>query len=137
MEYNKSYCQKNKLKYSEQREFIYNCLAESDTPLSAYDIIHQMTVKEQKNINPPTVYRAINFLLDNGFIHKIDSLKAYIACKHKHSHNGVCFVKCKSCDNIHDHFDYPLPAELASKLKNLDIQEWQLEVKIKNCTKCA
>ena len=60
---------------------------------------------EGKPIAPPTVYRTLEFFLDNGFVHKIESRNAYAPCEHfGHAHQGVLLLceKCGRSDEIED-----------------------------------
>ena len=78
-------------------------LSRSPAPLGAYAIIDEMARLEGKPIAPPTVYRTLEFFLDNGFVHKIESRNAYAPCEHfGHAHQGVLLLceKCGRSDEI-------------------------------------
>ena len=52
------------------------------------------------NPAPPTVYRALDFLLEQGLVHKLDSLHAFVGCSHpEHPHNGQ-FLICEDCGDV-------------------------------------
>ena len=70
-----------------------------DQPLGAYAIIQKLSESQNRIVAPPTVYRTLDFLVDNGFVVKIESRQAYVACDHlghDHDHHGIVFscVKC-------------------------------------------
>ena len=47
---------------------------------------------------PPTVYRALDFLMANGFVHKLESVNAFVACHHPNaSQHSVPFLICNRC----------------------------------------
>ena len=80
-------------------------LAESPAPLGAYAIIEALSKREGKPIAPPTVYRTLEFFLEHGFLHKIESRNAYAPCEHLgHAHQGVLLLceKCGRSDEIED-----------------------------------
>src|ERR1700691_672295 len=72
-------------------------LGESPAPLGAYAIIEALSKREGKPIAPPTVYRTLDFFLDHGFLHKIESRNVYAPCEHLgHEHHGILLI-CERC----------------------------------------
>ncbi|MCX8253779.1 hypothetical protein RHAL1_01640 [Beijerinckiaceae bacterium RH AL1] len=74
-------------------------LAGADQPLGAYAIIQKLSEAQSRIVAPPTVYRTLDFLVDNGFVVKIESRQAYVACDHvghDHDHHGIVF-SCAAC----------------------------------------
>ena len=70
---------------------------QSHRPLGAYDILAVLSEQDGRRAAPPTVYRALDFLLENGLVHRIASLNAFIGCIHpEHPHQGQ-FLICRSC----------------------------------------
>ena len=66
-------------------------------PLGAYAILDELSRREGKHVAPPTVYRTLDFLLERGFVHKIESLNAYAPCEHLgHAHHGMLLI-CEAC----------------------------------------
>lgn len=67
-------------------------------PLGAYDILAVLAA-EGRSSAPPTVYRALEFLLEQGLVHRLSSLNAFIGCSRPgHSGSGQ-FLICRSCGN--------------------------------------
>ncbi|APD50619.1 Fur family transcriptional regulator [Francisella hispaniensis] len=91
----KEFCEKNKYRFTKPREQVLETIFSQDTPLSAYDILEILS--EKKQINPPTVYRAIDFWSKHGFIHRVESISAYIACDIQHKHEGTQIIICNKC----------------------------------------
>jgi Fur family zinc uptake transcriptional regulator len=81
------YCEAHKHRLTEPRLAVLKIIAESAKPLGAYEILEKLG-KTIKNPKPPTAYRAIEFWQEHGFIHRIESLNAYIACEAGHQHKG-------------------------------------------------
>jgi len=72
----------------------------SEKPLGAYDILAVLSEADRRRAAPPTVYRALGFLLDNGLVHRIASLNAFIGCSHpQHRHVGQFFI-CRNCHTV-------------------------------------
>jgi len=75
-------CDARKARLTPIRETVLKTIWASHRPLGAYEIVDQMSQSETSahRVLPPTVYRAIQFLLDQGLIHRLSSLNAYIGC---------------------------------------------------------
>ena len=65
-------------------------------PLGAYEILDILRTERQGSA-PPTVYRALDFLLRNGLVHRIESLNSFVGCPNPDSHHGGQFLICRSC----------------------------------------
>jgi Fur family transcriptional regulator, zinc uptake regulator len=100
-----SACAEKGLHLTALRRQVLGILAESSAPLGAYAIIDRLSRLEKKPIAPPTVYRALEFLLEHGFVYKIESRNAYAPCEHLgHAHHGALLLceKCGRSDEIED-----------------------------------
>jgi len=92
-------CQERGVRLTEQRKSVLQLLCVSDKPLSAYELLDRMrgTVK---NPAPPTVYRALDFLLEQGLVHKLESLHAYVGCTHPEHPHASQFLICDDCGEV-------------------------------------
>jgi Fur family transcriptional regulator, zinc uptake regulator len=100
-----SACARKGLLLTPLRQQVLAILAESSAPLGAYAIIDQLSRREGKPVAPPTVYRTLEFFLENGFVYKIESRNAYAPCEHLgHAHHGALLLceKCGRSDEIED-----------------------------------
>jgi Fur family zinc uptake transcriptional regulator len=71
----------------------------SHRPVGAYDILGRLDSGARKPA-PPTVYRALDFLIEHGLVHRIESMNAYLGCNHpEQSHTGQ-FLICRECGNV-------------------------------------
>ncbi len=68
----------------------------SHRPIGAYAILDSLR-EDGRSAAPPTVYRALDFLLEHGLIHRIESLNAFAGCSHPGESHLVQFLICKSC----------------------------------------
>ena len=72
-------------------------LLSSHRPLGAYEIIEELA-KSNPRPAPITVYRALEFLMENGLVHRIESRNAFLACAHDHDEAAmVAFLICERC----------------------------------------
>ena len=100
-----SACARQGLHLTPLRRQVLIILAASSNPLGAYAIIDRLSRLEGKAIAPPTVYRTLEFFLEHGFVHKIESRNAYAPCEHLgHAHHGALLLceKCGRSDEIED-----------------------------------
>ncbi|MDE1961079.1 MAG: transcriptional repressor, partial [Xanthomonadaceae bacterium] len=71
------------------------------------------------NAAPPTVYRALDFLIDNGFIHKLQSINAYVSCHHPSVVHQVPFLICDVCESATEICDERVSGMLAEQARAL------------------
>jgi len=100
---------------------ILEALRASQRPLSAYDLI--ATIGQRVPASPPTIYRALKKLISDGKVHRIESLNAFVACRHSscaesdHEHaRGVSFAICDRCGSVDEFFDSVVGERLEADL---------------------
>lgn len=93
----KTLCARKNKRFTPIRESVLSLIWQGHRPLGAYDIIDQLSDSRGKRVLPPTVYRALEFLLDCGLIHRIASLNAFIGCPFPGSAHSNVFLLCRSC----------------------------------------
>ena len=102
------------------RREIVAILARADQPLGAYTIIQQLSEAQNRIVAPPTVYRTLDFLVENGFVVKIESRQAYVACDHVgHDHHGIVF-SCLKCGRATEVDSEAVDAEVQAIAATLD-----------------
>ena len=74
-------------------------LLDAPKALGAYDILDRMTPEGRKK-QPPAVYRALDFLTEHGFAHRLEKLNAYVACACPGAAHQPAFLICRSCDRV-------------------------------------
>ena len=90
-------CARDGLRLTALRKRVLELVWASHKPLGAYDILGVLTEEDGRRAAPPTVYRALEFLLENGLVHRIASLNAFVGCNHPgEAHQGQ-FLICRSC----------------------------------------
>ena len=70
-------CTRQGLRLTALRRRVLELVWQSHKPLGAYDILAVLSEQDGRRAAPPTVYRALDFLLDNGLVHRIASLNAF------------------------------------------------------------
>ena len=99
-------------------------------PVGAYDLLARLsdprgtagergTAKERRPAAPPTVYRALAFLLAQGLIHRIESLNAYVGCMQPEGAHGGQFLICGDCGAAAEVHDPRVDAAVARRAREL------------------
>src|SRR3984957_19545594 len=82
------------------RRQVLDVLLGSHQPLGAYEIMERLAPQGPRPA-PITVYRALDFLRENGLTHRIESRNAFVACVHNHaSAEPVVFLICERCGAV-------------------------------------
>lgn len=92
-------CLEQNQKLTRVRRRALELIWQSHRPLGAYQLLAQLA-KEGFNSAPPTVYRALDFLLKAGLIHKVESMNAYLGCIHPDKEHHGYFLICDSCQDV-------------------------------------
>ena len=105
-------------KLSRNQSAILSCLRKTGEPMSAYAILDR--VRKVGISHPPTVYRALNDLMQKGMVHRLQSRSAFIACDHGVCDGKFAFAVCKACDKV---LEVPLSDEDQARLLRLTPDE--------------
>jgi len=82
------------------RRRVLEVLLESHRPLGAYEIMDRVAAGGARPA-PITIYRALDFLRDNGLVHRIESRNAFVACVGNHTSGDlVVFLICERCGAV-------------------------------------
>lgn len=96
-------CKRSGARLTEKRKKILGILLQSNFPLSAYDVAEQYNKNTLVDIHTMSVYRILEFLEDEGFVHKIQSANKFMACSHIDGdciHRVAQFLVCRSCNKV-------------------------------------
>ena len=92
-------CRDHGARLTPLRRRVLEIIWESHAPLGAYDVLQRMNGEGERNA-PPTVYRALDFLLKHGLIHRIESQKAFVGCAMSADDHNALFFICRDCGNV-------------------------------------
>jgi Fur family zinc uptake transcriptional regulator len=129
-------CKERELQLTAIRRRVLELIWERHAPIGAYDILASLK-KGEGALAPPTVYRALEFLLDAGLIHRIDTLNAFIGCvAPEEQHTGQLLI-CRSCNRVTELDDPSITRLLAQKAQGAGFTSDQQSVEIKGlCADC-
>ena len=92
-------CRDNNLRFTSLRRRVLELIWSNHKPVLAYELLEALR-NERVNAQPPTVYRALDFLLKHRLIHKIESLKAYTGCDFPEQRHFGQFLICNQCHQV-------------------------------------
>src|ERR1700712_2527132 len=93
-------CARRAQKFTPIRRHVLQALLSSHRPLGAYEVIDELG-RTMPRPAPITVYRALDFLMENGLVHRIESRNAFLACAHDHADAAlVAFLICDRCGSV-------------------------------------
>jgi len=130
-------CRKAGVRLTGQRRAILEIIGSSHKATGAYDILATMAGQEQRTA-PITVYRALDFLMSVGLVHRIASRNAFIACHHDHGPDPVQLLICNACGAVGELEDAAITRAIKKAAGNagFTITEPMVEVTGK-CTHCC
>jgi Fur family zinc uptake transcriptional regulator len=111
-------CAERGLRLTPLRAQVLGLIAAAGKPIKAYDLLDQMKLKNGSSA-PPTVYRALDFLLEQGFIHRLASVNAFVSCHHPQVRHSVPFLICDNCQNAIELEDERISTLLETQAKSL------------------
>jgi Fur family zinc uptake transcriptional regulator len=133
-----NFCTQEGARFTEARQHVASIIADSAKPITAYEILDQLA-QHIKNPKPPTVYRAIGFLIEHNFVHRIESLNAFIACQTDHLHMGSQFMICDLCGHVAETHLCSIPTTLRDSVDKQGFRpvSWNVEIhgQCKECQK--
>ena len=102
------------------QDMVLKVLRKNKLPLSAYAILEKL--KKSGIKSPPIVYRALENLIKNGRVHRINELNAFVACncESDHTHDISVLTVCSTCKKVEELHDHAIIQHLG-KLRQMDI----------------
>jgi Fur family zinc uptake transcriptional regulator len=92
-------CAAQALRFTDIRRQVLELLLTEHKALGAYDLLERLAEAGHRR-QPPAVYRALAFLTEHGFAHKVERLNAYVACAHPGAVHAPMFLICKGCRKV-------------------------------------
>lgn len=102
MESAEALCAERSVRLTPVRRRALEILLEAHTAMGAYEVLEGLAL-DGLGGKPPQVYRALQFLIEQGFVHKLEALNAYIACVSPGHCQLPCFMVCIQCGRVAEH----------------------------------
>ena len=114
-------CDERGIRLTPLRAQVLGLIAAAGKPVKAYDLLDSMKTANGTSA-PPTVYRALDFLLEQGFIHRLASVNAFVGCHHPSEPHSVPFLICDGCQSAVELEDERITRLLDAQAKALGFQ---------------
>lgn len=91
-------CAARGVRFTPQRRRVLELVCRARRPIGAYELLEQL--RGEAPAAPPTVYRALDFLLEQGLVHKLETMHAFIGCTHPEHPHASQFLICTDCGQV-------------------------------------
>ena len=131
-------CAARKLRFTAIRRSVLKTVWQSHAPVGAYDILAKLNAKGGKHA-PMAIYRALDFLLENGLVHRIASQNAFIGCAHPESEHDSQLLICRRCGSVAEIDSAPVTRALKAAVPDFAIEQRTIEISgvCPNCRSAA
>ena len=98
-----AFCARRGLRLTRVRRMVLNFLLNAKMPVKAYDILDALRHEAPKALTPASIYRSLDYLLQEGLVHRVGTLNAYVACAEtcaktcNQRHAPVFMLVCPGC----------------------------------------
>ena len=129
-------CTQRQVRLTPVRRRTLELLLESHSAVGAYDLLAELE-KDGYGQKPPIVYRALHFLLEQGFVHKLEQHSAFIACVNPDTDHEPCFLICQSCKRVAEQSVPKANQHLASAAHSLGFRPSATQIEVTGtCSRC-
>ena len=135
-------CRQRGARLTDLRRRVLELIWESHAPIGAYELIDKLSRAREADgeggrVAPPTVYRALEFLIEQGLVHRIESRNAFVGCAQpEHPHRGY-FLICETCGMAHELEGGALDADLRAKAREMDFEIRRITIEVAGrCPAC-
>jgi Fur family zinc uptake transcriptional regulator len=130
-------CAERGVRLTPTRRRVLELVWQSHAPVLAYDLLERLR-REQPRAAPPTIYRALEFLCDQGFVHRIESLNAWYGCAEPGRPHSGQFLICSRCGAVAELDDGGIAALIEERARAAGFQARGQTVEVHGrCPACA
>ncbi len=139
-------CQARGARLTDLRRQVLGLILDAETPTGAYELLDRLR-STRVRAAPPTVYRALDFLLEHGLIHRVERLSAFVGCvAHAHEEesgpadgtHAAQFLICRVCGQVTELDDHELAHALADAARRLGFTVGTATIEAEGlCASCA
>lgn len=130
-------CTAKGLRLTALRKRVLELVWQNHGPVKAYDILDNLGDSES-SAKPPTVYRSLDFLTENGLVHKLNSLNAYVGCSHPAKKHACYFLICNGCHEVKECCNQMLTSSINATSGKHNFQVTAITLEIQGlCEHCS
>jgi Fur family zinc uptake transcriptional regulator len=94
-------CARQDAQLTPLRRSVLGLVLQAERPITAYQLLDKLKETRERAM-PPTVYRALDFLIENHIIHKIEQINAFVPCMDPGHAHAVQFLICRKCGTVNE-----------------------------------
>jgi Fur family zinc uptake transcriptional regulator len=129
-------CERQGAKLTATRRRVLELVWGSHEPIGAYDILERLSASGRRAA-PPTVYRALDFLLVQGLIHRIESRNAFVGCAEPDAPHSGQFLLCTTCGNAQEIVDAGIQDAVRSTTGRVGFRADRVTIEVGGvCARC-
>jgi Fur family zinc uptake transcriptional regulator len=129
-------CEQRGARLTDLRRQVLELVWRGHAPVGAYDILGELK-DGQRGSAPPTVYRALDFLMEQGLVHRIESLNAYVGCSRPEQAHVSQFLICKQCGSAAELDDKSIAESVMRRAKQLGFTVERQTIEVRGlCPSC-
>ena len=130
-------CQHRGVRLTPARREVFALLSKHEGAIGAYDLLEQLK-QAVPNAKPPTIYRALDFLQAQGFVHKISSSNSYVLCSHFEKQHPVQMLICRHCGSVQEIHSEGVHEQFLSQAnaQGFKVEQQTVEA-LGTCAECA
>lgn len=135
-------CARHGTQLTALRRRVLGLVLDSPRPMGAYDLLALLRTGKRQAA-PPTVYRALDFLVEHGLVHKVEKLSAFVGCVHGHDGKDIeahaaQFLICRRCSRVAELQDAAVGKALARAARRQGFMLGRVTVEAEGlCADCA
>ena len=105
--------------------------------VKAYDLLAMLSTRGRA-AKPPTVYRALDFLLEQGLVHRVESLNAFVGCNHPDTPHAPHLLLCTRCGRVQELHSDAVDEAIAAAVERTGFVGRRARLEVQGlCAQCA
>lgn len=131
------FCANINCKLTSLRKNVLYILWDAGKPLKAYEVL-ELLLQTKTNSKPPTVYRVLDYFVESGLVHKIESIQCYTLCQeHEKHYSSEILMVCTQCHQVHEIYDKAMHTHIIDLSKKMHFALGMDAVELKGfCKNC-
>jgi Fur family zinc uptake transcriptional regulator len=129
-------CARRGARLTRLRHRVLELVWQGHAAVKAYELLAELD-RTGASAKPPTVYRALDFLMAHGLVHRLESLNSYVGCPQPGAPHAGQFLICDGCRNVSEFEASAIQCAIALQAANLGFAVGQQTVEIRGiCCSC-
>jgi len=129
-------CKQKGLRFTTSRKRILELICASHKAIGAYELL-DLFKQEDPKAKPVTIYRALDFLMEVGLVHKIESLNAFIGCLQSEKQHQCAILICNQCKNAYEIDAIPAYQNLFELSQSVQFTVQKITIELRGlCVNC-